>query len=75
MEARRAEIRAKRIATLLGAYDLMRERYQEIHDGTTLNKQQVAVVVEEYIQEREKLVHRHKNVAFSRANDWRDDSY
>jgi hypothetical protein len=56
IEARRDEIRAKRIATLLGAYQMMRERFVEVHDGTTINKSLVAVLVEEYIQEREKLV-------------------
>ncbi len=59
IEARRAEIRTKRIATVLGAYELMRERFLEVYQATSINKAQVAVLVEEYIQEREKLVHRH----------------
>jgi hypothetical protein len=56
IEARRNEIRHKRIATVLGAYQMMRERFAEVHDCTTINKSLVAIVVEEYIQEREKLV-------------------
>ncbi len=59
VEARRQEIRSKRIATLLGAYDLMRQRYLEVYEGTTISKIAVATLVEEYLQEREKLCHLH----------------
>ena len=62
IEARRNEIRHKRIATLLGAYELMRQRYREVYEGTSINKTVVAITVEEYLQDREKLVSRH-NIA------------
>src|SRR6266566_6772501 len=62
IEARRNEIRHKRIATMLGAYELMRQRYREVYEGTSINKTVVAITVEEYLQDREKLVSRH-NIA------------
>lgn len=56
---RQDEIRKKRIATLIGAYEFMRQRYLEIRENTHLPKSLVASTVEDYLRDREALVNRH----------------
>lgn len=58
-EQRQNEIRMKRIATLVGAYDFMCHRYLEIRECTHLHKALVASTVEDYLRDREALRNRH----------------
>ena len=59
IEARESEIRTKRIATLVGAYELMCSRYREVKQCTRLNDSLVAVTVEDYLRDRQALINRH----------------
>lgn len=58
IEERSAEIRRKRVETLVGAWELMRTSYKEVHQNAKLNGFLVAEVVETYIQDRQALVSR-----------------
>lgn len=58
IERRKSEIREKRIATLLGAYEIMRQKYAAIRENTVLSRSLVAATVEDYLQDRSALVGR-----------------
>lgn len=58
IEARESEIRLKRTAMLLGAYEFMRQRYREVREGTHLARSFVAATVEDYLTQRRLIVGR-----------------
>ena len=58
IQQRAAQIRRKRIETLVGAWELMRRRYREVRQNAVLNGSLVAEVVETYLQDRQALVDR-----------------
>ncbi len=53
--ARQQEIREKRLATLVGAYNFLAERFSLIRNGSHLHDGLVAQTVEHYIQDRKAL--------------------
>ncbi|HEY3762920.1 MAG TPA: hypothetical protein VGN23_14335 [Verrucomicrobiae bacterium] len=59
MDKRDAQIRLKRMSTVLGAYDLMRQKYREVKKNTFLNKGLLAATVEDYLQDRRAIITRH----------------
>ena len=59
VQARLDEIRFKRTHTLVATWDLMQERYRDLKGTAFLHNHLVAEVVENYLLDRESLVHRH----------------
>ena len=59
IEERTQQIRQRRIATIVGAYEMMKLGYPDIRNNTSLHHGVVAATVEHYLQERENFVSRH----------------
>lgn len=58
IEARQSQIRKKRIATLVGCYNLLAQNWAAFREGTRLCDPLVAEVVESYLSDRAKFVSR-----------------
>ena len=58
IEARQQEMRRKRIATIVGCYDLLGRQFSDIKKCTSLQESLVAETVEKYLADRERFVAR-----------------
>ena len=58
IEDRQQQIRKKRIATLVGCYELLRQQYPETIEYTRLAPNLVSETVEKYLADRERFVAR-----------------